>query len=647
MSTVAYAAAAPNILLITLDTVRADRMGFMGSNRGLTPVLDALARKSVVFTRAYSQVPLTAPSHATILTGTFPQFNHVNDFQVPLAPDLPYAPDILRSHGYRTAAFIGAMVLDPKAQFAPDFDRGFDTYDAGFHSRHPGESRYVSTERRGGTVVGRALAWLDKRPKGPFFLWVHLYDAHHPYEPPEPFKSRYASAPYDGEIAYVDSVVGKFLAELRRRALYDNALIAVMADHGEALGEHGESTHGIFLYDETIQVPLMMKFPGGDSAGKRIESRVELVDVLPTILQTVGISVPPEVQGESLLSMVKTSSGGRNAPAEVVQTSSDRPAYAESDYTRRAFGWSPVRALRSGKYLYIQAPRPELYDQTSDRKAEHDLSSASTAVAGTLNGQLDAFHEKTMSKKDAPVAAADPEAQAKLAALGYVATDLNLAKMGSKDSGADPKDKIDIANKTSLANFLVEEEQFKEAVPLLKELIVQVPASPLPYAQLGRCYMALKQYVEALPVLRKIVALNPEMASAHFQLALALLASDDVAGAIPELEVVVEKSPRSEQAHLMLATAYSQTDRSWEAVTECEKILEFAPNHFGALMLEAQVLVESKQFQAAIPRLEKAAALQPKSSDPHALLAQAYSELGRKADAARERATAKRLSGGE
>ena len=276
-------------------------MGFLGSTRGLTPNLDALARQSVVFTHAYSQVPLTTASHAGILTGTYPQFNQVNDFGVALAPELPYAPDILRARGYHTAAFVGSLILDPQARSAPGFERGFDTYDSGFHRRRPGEDRYQSIERRGTEVVAHALAWLTQHPRGPFFLWIHLYDPHDPYDPPEPYKTRYASVPYDGEIAYADFAVGKLLSQLRLRGLYQASLIAVMSDHGEALGDHGELTHGIFLYDETIHVPLLLKLPAGRSAGNRIDTRARLVDVLPTILETAGIPVPPAVQGESLL----------------------------------------------------------------------------------------------------------------------------------------------------------------------------------------------------------------------------------------------------------------------------------------------------------------------------------------------------------
>jgi arylsulfatase A-like enzyme/thioredoxin-like negative regulator of GroEL len=652
-STLAALAAPPNVILITLDTARADRMGFLGSKLGLTPNLDTLARESVVFTHAYSQVPLTAPSHATILTGTYPQFHQVNDFQVPLAQDLPYAPAILREHGYRTSAFVGAMVLDPHAGFARGFDRGFDTYDAGFHQAHAGEDRYHSTERRGGEVVAHALAWLNQHPQGPFFMWLHLYDAHDPYDPPEPYKIKYAAAPYDGEIAYVDSAVGKFLSDLRTRGLYDGALIAVMADHGEALGDHGEDTHGFFLYDETIHVPLVIKLPRAasaqtDSAGKKIENRVGLVDVLPTILQAAGIAVPQEVQGESLLGMLLP----KPAPAESAEASAapdaspDRPAYAETDYPQNTYGWSPLRALRTGKYLYIKAPRQELYDQSADPKAEHDLSSASAAVTSTLAGQLDAFRQKTSSSREAPKSDVDPEAQAKLAALGYVATDSNPSKAGAasaKERGADPKDKIETGNLIHRTYLLIEDQRYQEAVPLLRQLIAKEPNTPLAYAQLGQCFVSLKDYPQAVPVLHKAVELRPDMTLPHFQLGVALLETKDIAGAVPELEMVVARVPRWEEAHLLLQMAYAQTDRMPEAIKECEKVLEFDPDHYGTNLLLGRVLELTGKPAAALPRLKKAAALDPKAPEPHMFLAEAYVQLGRKTDAARERAAAKRL----
>jgi arylsulfatase A-like enzyme/thioredoxin-like negative regulator of GroEL len=646
VAALAGTAAPPNVILITLDTVRADRMGFLGSQRGLTPNLDVLARESVVFTRAWSQVPLTTPSHATILTGTYPQFHQVNDFQVPLAQELPYAPAILREHGYHTAAFLGAMVLDPEAGFARGFDRGFETYDARFHQGHPGEDRYSTTERRGGEVVAHALAWLNERPRTPFFMWVHLYDAHDPYDPPEPYKTRYASAPYDGEIAYADSAVGKLLSQLRELGLYDGAVIAVMADHGEALGDHGEDTHGFFLYDETIHVPLVIKLPGGSSAGKRIETRVGLVDWLPTILQAVGVAVPQEVQGTSLLGMMKpvpTEGAGASAAQEA---SPDRPAYAETDYPQRMFGWSSVRALRTGKYLYIKAPRQELYDQSADPKAEHDLSSASTAVTSTLAGQLDAFRQKTSSSREAPKSTVDPEAQEKLAALGYVASSGNAARPGAKDLGADPKDKIAIGNLIHRAYLLIESQRYQEAVPLLQQLIVKEPDTPLAYAQLGQCLVSLKDYPPAVPVLRKAVEMRPDMTLPHFQLGVALLETKDIAGAVPELEIVVARVPHWEEAHLLLQMAYAQTGRMAESIKECEKVLKFDPDDYRTNLLLGRVLELTGKPAAALSRLKKAAALEPKALEPHMFLAEAYGQLGRKVSAARERAVAKRLGQG-
>jgi hypothetical protein len=306
-----------------------------------------------------------------------------------------------------------------------------------------------------------------------------LYDPHDPYNPPEPYKSRYAKEPYDGEIAYMDSALGKLFRTLKARGLYDGAVIAVMADHGESLGAHGEDTHGVFLYDETIHVPLVLKLPHGGAVGKRVENRVELVDVLPTLLQAVGVEVPAAVQGESLLGMMKAGNG------EAAEASRDRAAYAETDYPHTAFGWSAERSLRTGKYLYIQAPRPELYDQTADPNAVHDLSGTSTAVSGTLAGQVNAFRAKTSSSRGAPKAAVDPTAQEKLAALGYVSG--SPPKAGAPGEGADPKDKIEISNLVHRANAFRENGRFKEAVALLQQVVAKEPGMTGMYAKCRFC----------------------------------------------------------------------------------------------------------------------------------------------------------------
>jgi arylsulfatase A-like enzyme/Flp pilus assembly protein TadD len=640
-SALAGTATPPNVILITLDTTRADRMGFLGSKRGLTPNLDGLSRQSVVFTHAYAQAPLTSVSHATILTGTYPQFHQVLDFPLPLAKDLPYAPEILRAHGYHTAAFLGSLALDP-AGGAPGFDRGFDAYDAHFHSEDFAQKgRYHSIVRRGEEVVAHALAWLNRHPKGPFFLWVHLYDAHDPYEPPEPYKTRYASEPYDGGIAYVDSAVGKLLQQLKVRGLYDGAVIAVMADHGESLGAHGEDTHGIFLYDETIQVPLVIKLPRQATAGKRIESRVELVDVLPTILQTARVEIPGEMQGESLLGLMKTGEG--NGAADSWR---DRSAYAQADYPRIAYGWSALQALRTGKYLYIQAPRRELYEEAADPKAEHNLATEWTAVADTLAGRLDGFRQKTSSKREAPTMAADPAAQEKLAALGYVASS-NVSKPGTIGQETDPKDidNIETVRVIRRVNSLLEDQRVNDAIPLLQQLIAKNDGISILYFKLGDCYMKLHEYDRAVSALRQAVELAPASMMARMNLGLALVQVQDFAAAVSEFENVAAKSP-SEQTHLLLATAYFRTGRMPDAIKECDKVLEVSPDHYEATLLLGRALLLSGKPEAALPKLKKAAALQPKSPEPHLVLSNAYLKLGRDADAAQERFEATRLAGG-
>lgn len=619
-----------NIVLITLDTTRAGRMGFLGSQRGLTPNLDALARDSVVFTRAYSQAPLTSASHATILTGTYPQFHHVDDAGMPLARDVPYAPDILRRRGYRTAAFTGCVVLDPKAGGAPGFDRGFDVYDAGFHARQPGESRYQSLERRGGEVVAHAMAWLDKQSATPFFLWVHIYDPHAPYDPAEPFRSQYASDAYDGEIAYADSAIGKLLERLRARKLYDSALIAVMADHGEAFGEHGERGHGIFLYDPTIHVPLLIKLPG--HAGRKIDARVGLVDVLPTILQSVGAPVPAEIQGKSLLPLLNHAS----------KPEAERAAYSETNYPQRAYGWSPLRALRTGKYLFVEAPRPELYDQQSDPAAEHDLSSTAAAVAQTIQAQLDAIRQRTSSSKTALATAVDPQQEQKLRALGYVASSGNPAKKNT--SAPDPKDKIEVANEMAESSLVLEEGRYQEAIAMLEKVVARDPAVSAAYSSLGAAWSAVGNLQQAIPALREAVELRPGSVTAHYQLGMALFAAGDLQGAAPQFEAAVAGAPQSADMRFSLASIYVRLDRAAEAKKELEKALQLKPADYESNLMLGQILLNEKKPAAALAYLQRAAGVQPRLPRPHHFLADAYTQLGQKEKAARERALAERAS---
>jgi arylsulfatase A-like enzyme/Flp pilus assembly protein TadD len=626
----------PNVIVVTLDTTRADRMGFLGSARGLTPNLDAMAHQGVVFTRAYAHVPLTTASHTTIFTGTYPQFNHVNDFGIPLSTRLPYLPDILHQHGYHTGAFVGSLILDPLDGTAPGFDRGFDVYDAGFHLRRHGMDRYKTVERRAGDVVDHTLAWLSHVPNGPFFMWMHFYDPHDPYDPPSPYKERYATQPYDGEIAYADACVGKLLEALKKHGLYDETLIAVMADHGESLGAHGENTHGIFLYDETLHVPLLIKLPANRWAGKRVESRARLVDVAPTILASAGFAVPREMQGEPLTSAEKPGKvSAKPNPDE------DRPAYAETDYPHRAFGWSALRALRSGKYLYVQAPVRELYNQSADPEAAHNLAVSTTAVADTLAAQLNDFRLKT-SQTLVELAKPDPEQMKKLQALGYVGSDQSTANDSKNLSGVDPKTKIEISNLLHDAMFDVEDARYQEAVPLLERVLKEQPEMPVANMQYGMAEARLRNYDKAIAPLQKAIKLQPDNGMGHYELGLALFETGDWKSAAPEFEAAVARAPKWADAHFSLAAVYARIDRVPDAMTELDTTLGLTPNHYRANLLRGRILSLQGNPVGALNNLEKAVQVQPESQEAHLFLADAYGQLGREADAQRELAAARK-----
>jgi arylsulfatase A-like enzyme/cytochrome c-type biogenesis protein CcmH/NrfG len=619
-------ASAPSVVLVTLDTTRADRMGFLGSGRGLTPRLDALAREAVVFERAYAQAPITTVSHATLLSGTYPQLHGVNDFGVPLPPSVPWLPELLQARGYRTAAFVGSLILDPRGGLAPGFDRGFDSYEAGFRVRRGKEDRYQTMERRAGDVMGRALKWLDERKGEPFMVWVHLYDAHDPYEAPAPFGPRHAKAPYDGEVAYVDAQVGRLVEALRARSLYDDTVVVVAADHGESLGEHGETTHGVFLYDSTIRVPLLLKLAHGRLAGRRATVRAGLVDVAPTVLDAVGAPAPAPMQGESLLPFVE-------APRPP-----DRPAYAETDYPRRAFGWSPLASWRADRFLFVRAPRPELYDVTADPSAARNVADERAAVAGRIAEEMQAFRGRTSAGgTTAAGRPIDPALAEKLAALGYVgAASVSPAAAG----GIDPKDKIGVANVLHDAILAVEGGQLDRAVLLLDKVVATDPQIHVAQFQLGVARARQRRYPEAIIHLKKAIELQPDALMAHYEMGVALFETGDLKTAAGHFEIVASRMPKWADARYSYGSVLARISRVPEAVAELRAALDLAPGHYRANLLLGRILTLQGQPQAGVPHLEKAVEAQPGSREARLFLADAYRALGRDADADRERARA-------
>jgi choline-sulfatase len=635
-SAAARRAKPPNIILITLDTTRADRMGFLGSDHGLTPNLDVLAKHSVVFTRAYAQVPLTTPSHAALLTGTYPEFNHVEDLGTPLAKDLPYLPDLLHKHGYHTAAFIGAQVLDSQL-LAAGFERGFDVYDSDFHQREPGEDRYTTIERRAEDVANRAMGWLSRHQQGPFFIWMHFYDPHEPYDPPEPFKSHFAAEPYDGEIAYTDSVLGSVLEVLQRHGFYSSCVIAVAADHGEAFGEHGEQHHGMFLYDETIHVPFLLKLPGERLAGKRVDERVALAAMAPTLLEVAGVAAPATMQTHSLLALAETPKNDEKGTKKLRE---EQPIYSETNYNHRTFGWAVLRSWREGKYLYVEAPKRELYDQTSDHGANHNIAATSQATADTLQAQLESFWKKN-STGDATPPTLNQSQEATLRALGYLpGSNSNKAR---ELAAVDPKDKVQVGAKFHHALTSKDEDRYDDAIADLEDVIRMEPDLAGAYLELGGVYALRNQYDLALPMLRKAAEIMPDSGSAHFQLGWVLVRMHQWDAALPEMRAAVACTPQSFLFHLDLASVLTQQKKISEAKDEYEKALTIRPDDFEANFFYGQLLLREGRADAALPRLTQAAKSNPESADVHHLLAEAYEKLGRAIDASEERKKATQL----
>ena len=483
----------------------------------------------------------------------------------------------------------------------------------------------------------------------------HLYDGHDPYEPPPPYSVRFAESPYDGEIAYADSCVGKLLSGVRARNLYKGATIMVMADHGESLGAHGEQTHGIFLYDETIHVPLLLKLPEDRLATRRILSRVGLVDVAPTLLEIAGIAIPRHVQGESLMPMIRRFSGdgGRgklNADSRN-SASPDPPVYSETDYPNRVFGWSSLLALRAGKYLFIQAPRRELYDEDVDPGDLHNMAGLSPAISDTLSVQLNDLQHRALGARAADSTKNLNAEQTKtLGALGYVANASADPEPAPRVEGADPKDKIEIANLMHSAMLDVEDGQYETAAPLLEKVLAEQPEMPVAQLQLGTAYSRTRKFEKAIPLLKLAVQEHPGfhpsenfLFIAHYELGLATFAAGDHQAAIPEFEFIVAHAPRSADAHFSLASVYAQAGRLADAMTQLQTALQLNPDHYSANLLRGRLLSQQGNAEAALPNLKKAAEVDPSSVEAHLFLADAYDQMNQATQAQHERSVANHL----
>ena len=539
-----WSAGKPNIVLITLDSIRWDRMGFSGNRANLSPSLDHLAHDSIVFERAYAQAPDILVSTATILTGSYPQTHRAGPFGVPLAPTLPYLPDLLHAAGYRTAAFVGSVLLDPRHGPFQSYDRGFDDFAAPpFQLPQSAASRSGSVALRGDQVTSRAIKWLTQTKRQPFFLWVNL-----------PCSAASGSL-YDRSVAESDGAVGQFIKFLRAQTLYDDALIVVASTNGESLGSHGEDTHGTFLYDETVHVPLIVKLPGNRMAGKKVTNRARLLDIAPTVLEVAAVSVPSQMQAQSL--------------TRISQAQTDQPAYTRSDLSQLDFGCSRLESWRAGKYLYIRAPRPELYDMVADPGASHNLAQGSKATLDTMASQLQAFDARLASQPDSPAASSLTSSEMqKLASLGYVGLQKSASGVNAASEGADPKDAINAINKTLSALSDLDHGNPARATTVLRSVLASQSTLYLAQYAIGEALAQQQQFAEAIGYLHKAIELQPESPWAHLTMGLSLMQTNDFKTAAIHLEIASAHLPKFSMLHSKLAEAYQHLGRNPDAARE-------------------------------------------------------------------------------
>ena len=679
-----------NLLIVTLDTTRADRIHAYGFDGIETPNLDRLAREGVLFEQAVSPAPLTLPAHSSIFTGVFPPAHGVRDNGGFFLDDRQTTlAERLQSSGFTTGGFVGAYVLDHKWGIAQGFQTYFDDFDL---SKYQSLS-LGSVDRPGNEVADKALAWLDTVGSKRFFGWVHFYDAHSPYDPPEPFKSRYEGRPYIGEIAFVDSQVGRLLAYLDAHHLAERTVVVVMGDHGESLGEHGESTHGFFVYQATMHVPLLIRAPFDAMAGRRVTDTVRSIDILPTALELLSVKSSEKFEGTSVVPLMT------GAKKEL-----GLAAYSEAIYPRFHFGWSDLRALTSGRYKYVAAPRPELYDLQQDPEESHNLYTERQALGDRMNQELVAL-ERRMSATAAspkPAVEVDPDARARLAALGYVGTFVT-ALAPDRAGLADPKDKIRLFNLMTqaretarhdkesdeglhalervvaedprvidawfmLGNEYYRRRQFARAIEQFKRALDLKPDYDLVVINMANAYRALGRDEEAMVGYRRFMeldpknaqiryeaaqilidsgkldearkqltealALEPKLAAARNALGVLALRGGDLVGAEREIRAAIEEKADVRLAHFNLALLAEQQGDVPRAVSEYKKEIELHPNSYKAAFNLGRLYERTGDRPGQIAEFKEAIRMNPSFAEGHLFLAKAYLDLGQNLDEA-------------
>jgi arylsulfatase A-like enzyme/Tfp pilus assembly protein PilF len=645
----------PSVLLVTLDTTRADRLGSYGHAGAATPNLDRLAAEGVRFERALSPVPLTLPAHASLMTGRHPFTHGVrNNGHFVLPDDVPTLASLLAARGYETAAFVSAFVLDRQVGLA----RGFGHYDDGLDEAPAGPSTSLELERRGDRTLAAVRAWLADPARQaatrPFFLWVHLYDAHDPYVPPSPFREQFAASPYDGEIAFQDAVVGQLL-EAVGYGTARSPIVAVAGDHGESLGEHGESTHGLFVYDAALRVPLIVAWPGVVSP-RVVSAPVRLVDVGPTLADLAGGGPLEGAEGQSLRRAMSGGGAGDEPPA----------AYAETYFPQFFMQWAPLRAIHAGRWKYIDAPEPELYDLQADPREQHNLAGLEADRASTLKRALAGMTGAGAGRLAPTPLTAD--ARERLASLGYVSTAAPAATTGGA-SLPDPKRMAPLFERLLDGNRALARDQPTEAARIAQEVLAKDAGNAFARLLLGRAALAAGRYREAVSAFTAYVTAVPGSADAHHWMALAHLRLGDRARALAEedaalaidarhtaavslkagllfssgrrdegLQVIrtaVERDATNATLRVELADLLTDAGRYADAEGEYRRVLAARPRDSRALLGLGLVLGATGRPDAALEPLTMAVDAAPGHDEPRFARAEVLEQLGR-LDAARD-----------
>ena len=604
-----------NIVVITLDTLRPDHLHCYGYGRIETPTLDRIAQSGVLFENGVTQTPLTPPSHASIFTGLNPPTHKVRDIGgFVLSPSTPTLASLLQEKGWDTAAFISSAVL--KKRFG--FDHGFDVYDDQMPRPGNAQEFLEDAERRAGDTVDHAVKWLDGRSDKPFFLWVHLYDPHAPYAPPSPFREQYKDHPYDGEIAYADHELGRLMESLRRKSPPEKTLVAVLSDHGESLGEHGEYSHGVFLYDSTLRIAFLLAGPGVPP-GLRVPQQARTIDLLPTILELLSAPSPAGVEGASLVPLFS----GKDAGTAV--------SYAETLYPKINLGWAELRAIRTNQWKYIRAPRPELYDLSRDPMESRNVLAEHPSEVRMLEARLAAASHSAKSEK-VETTPMDERTLAQLKSLGYT-SGFTSRSYDLNGQGADPKDRVGILK------LMEDSEQPRSGlsaprrIELLQKAVRLDPSNPLLYYSLGAQLEKSGRYDEAMNLYRAALQNGVENGQLHSRLGDLLVRAGKKAEALPEYEQSVRMNPANAATQGKLATAYMEQGRLEDAERILNGVVAIEPSNAAAHNALGVLAIQRHDEAAARRHFEKAVELDPDLVEAHFNLGLFYRMAGDKARA--------------